>query len=115
MSALRLTVVLAALSALPALGQTQPSGISFPLTKGGVHLIAINGVVGASAGSLIFISALTGGPNRDLAVGGSAAVGLLALFLGSGLTAGHLLDPTPPMAWSSFFAGAARQSGDGGN
>lgn len=83
------------------------SGISFPISKGGKHLIGIGALIGTGAGSIIFIAGLTGGPNRDLAVAGGAAIGMVALFLGGGLTAGHLLDPTPPMAWSSFFAGAA--------
>ena len=95
-------VALATLISLPALAQTE-----FSRTKGANHLIGINGVLGAGAASIIFIAALTAGPNRNLAVSGSAAVGMVALFLGGGLTAGHLLDPTPPMAWSSFWAGSS--------
>jgi hypothetical protein len=111
-SVCKLTLLLAALAASSALGEDEAmeeeasaSGLKLELTKGGNHLFAINGVIGAGSATVLFISGLTGGANQNLPLSGAAAVGMLALFLGGGLTAGHLLDPTPPMAWSSFFAG----------
>jgi hypothetical protein len=104
MKAARLALALVALAASTASAE-EPFG--FELSKGGKYLFAINGVLGATLGSVSVLSTLTGGPTRDVALGAAQAVGLLTVFLGGGLTAGHLLEPTPPMAWSSFFAGIA--------
>ena len=102
MTITRLALLLA-LCAAPAFGQE----LSFDLTKGGVHVVATNTVIGVGAASIVLIAGLTGGPNRDVTFAGAAAIGIVALFLGGGLTAGHLLDPTPPMAWSTVITGAA--------
>ncbi len=103
----RLALAVAALAASSASAQSEPRAWSFPMTRGANHLLATHGAIGAGAASIFLLGYLTGGPSRNLFVGGAGAVGLLALFLGGGLTAGHLLEPTPPMAWSTVFAGAA--------
>ena len=107
MRLLRLSWLLIALSCSPALAQEEGTGLSFKLSKGAVHLVVMNGLIGAGAGSIIFIDALSRRAPGSAAVGGAEAVGMIALFLGGGLTVGHLVDPTPPMAWSSLFAGGA--------
>lgn len=77
--------------------------------KGGTHLIGIGGVIGTGAAIVALAGALTRFPqlDGDLVLSGAGAGGLFALFLGGGLAAARLLDPTPPAAWGSFWAGTA--------
>ncbi len=106
---MRLVLLFVVLSAVPALAEeaTTSNGLKWDMTKGSKHLLATSAIAGVGAASIFFISMATSGPRRDLVLAGAVTVGLVALFAGGGLTAGHLFDPTPPMAWSTFFAGAA--------
>ena len=106
---MRLALLFIVLSAAPAPGEEAftSNGLKWDMTKGSKHLLATSAIAGAGAASGVFIAMAASGPGRDLVFAGAATVGLIALFMGGGLTAGHLFDPTPPMAWSTFFAGAA--------
>lgn len=77
------------------------------LAKGGTHLIGIGGVIGTGAAIVAIAGALINPTIREFAPSGAAAAGLFALFLGGGLAGARLLDPTPPAAWGSFWAGTA--------
>jgi hypothetical protein len=100
---MRLLVLLAALGSASA---SAAQDGDFHLSRGGSYFSAINGVLGVGVGIGAFlIPQGFSTRDKDWATGGAAGAGFLALFLGGGLTAAHLTDPSPPMAWHATFAG----------